>query len=158
MRRFSSTILAGLIVSMIGCMGVPLDDQPPADFDLSGRWVSAAGDRGSSSDSRSGFMTQDFPLLVSKELRIQQDARSMGIEYERGKYRDVTWGDRKRGVWEVRAGWHEGNLHIFTEAPDTSAIEVWQLSEDGRQLVIDVEVKAGRTHHFHRVFSRSDPL
>jgi hypothetical protein len=144
---------------LAGCSGVPLDEQAPGNFDLSGEWVldSSVSDEPSrrGTDFRSGFMTQDFPLLVSRRMRIEQDARSMGIEYERGSYRDVSWGERQRGIWEVRSGWHEGALHIYSEAPDISAAEIWRLSEDGHRLTIEVEVKGAQSQRFVRVFEKS---
>ena len=103
----------------------------------------------------SAFIAQDFPLLVAREMRIEQDDRSMGIEYASGSYRDVTWGERRRGVWEVRAGWNEGALHIYTTASDVSAAEIWQLSADGERLDIQISVKGNREQEFRRTFRRS---
>lgn len=149
--------LFGLFLT--GCNGIPLDEQVPAGFNLNGHWLLDSDQADPVKDGRgfrTGFMNQDFPLLVALEMRIEQDARSMGIEYARGVYRDVTWGERRRGVWEVRAGWHEGALHIYSEAPDTSAVEIWQLSADGRHLLINIEVKGERTRNFRRRFRRSE--
>jgi hypothetical protein len=104
-------------------------------------------------------MTQDYPLLVAVKLSIEQDVRSMGIEFESGSYRDVTWGERKRGIWLVRAGWHEGDLHIYSKASDTSAVEVYRLTDDGQRLLINIEVEAGRgIQRFNRVFVRESEL
>jgi hypothetical protein len=148
--------LAGLCL-VAGCGAVPLEDDTPRGFDLSGRWI-ASDEAVARGGLRSGFITQDFPLLIAREMRIEQNADSMGIEYGRGSYRDVTWGERKRGVWEVRAGWHDGALHIYSEAPDTSAAEVWRLSEDGQELAIDVHIKGERSQEFRRTFVRSTDL
>lgn len=153
-------LLSVAMVLLLGaCGGIPLDASAPAGFDLAGHWVldreaSVAG-VATSGGMRSGFMAQDYPLLMASEMRIEQDARSMGIEYARGNYRDVTWGERRRGVWQVRAGWHEGDLHIFSEASDTSAEEVWQLSENGERLDINIDVRGERKIEFRRVFRRS---
>lgn len=179
-RCLSGQLLLALagVVALAGCGQIPLDDKAPERFDLSGYWVQADnpqqpggyGDRapgdvprpsraGTDPDSMaSGFMAQDFPLLVAEHMRIEQDARSMGIEYARGSYRDVSWGERRRGVWEVRAGWHEGALHIYTHASDISAAEVWRLSEDGQRLDISISVKGHRDRNFHRVFRRASAL
>ena len=151
-----------LLLGAGGCTNVPLEADAPAGFDLSGDWslVTEEGSAPGGGGGRdSGFLAQDFPLLVAQQLRIEQDASSMGVEYGRGKYRDVTWGERRRGVWEVNAGWHEGNLHIFSEASDVSAREVYRLENDGRMLVIDIEVKmTGRTQNFSRVFQRQSGI
>jgi hypothetical protein len=151
-----SIIAACVGVLLSGCGSIQLDATAPAGFDLSGHWI--ATDESVSSRSggfRTGFMGQDFPLLFTREMRIEQDARSMGIEYGGGRYRDVSWGERRSGIWEVNAGWYEGDLRIYSEASDTSGIEIWQLSEDGQELIIDVQVEAGRTERFHRTFSKS---
>lgn len=153
--------ICALTALLTGCGSVPLQEQTPAGLNLSGHWI-ATDDAGASprrsSDFRSGFIAQDFPLLVAREMRIEQDQHSMGIEYSRGEYRDVSWGERRRGIWEVRAGWHEGALHIYSEAPDTSAVEVWQLSEDRQELTIDLQVDAGRRSEFQRTFVRATDL
>lgn len=148
-------LAAVVLVLATGCGGVPLDAAAPDPFDLNGRWV-LVPDRSDTTRARStGFLTQDFPLLVTREMRIEQDARSMGIEYEGSTYRDVTWGERRRGVWEVRAGWKEGSLYIFSEAPDISAVEVWQLSEGGDELTIRIDVRGAEEGRYQRVFRRS---
>ncbi len=148
-----------LVLATGGCGGVPLEEAAPGGFDLSGHWVLIQEESGGSpvrgASIRSGFLAQDFPLLVTGEMRIEQDARSMGIEYGRGSYRDVTWGERQRGVWDVRAGWHDGVLHIYSKAPDTSASEIWKLSDDGRRLEISIDVRGAQDHKFRRVFRRS---
>lgn len=160
LRRALVVLLGALVVA--GCGQVPLEDSAPEQFDLSGHWVQADEQRESAGRSargmESGFMAQDFPLLVAREMRIEQDARSMGIEYARGSYRDITWGERRRGVWEVRAGWNEGALHIYSTASDISAAEIWQLSADGQRLDISISVRGHRDRKFHRVFRRASAL
>ncbi|MEM8766189.1 MAG: hypothetical protein AAGE43_01995 [Pseudomonadota bacterium] len=150
-------VVSLIALGLTGCGGVPLAPTAPSGFDLSGVWVideETTLGPGEGRSLRSGFMIQDFPLLAARQMRIEQDARSMGIEYERGSYRDVSWGERRRGIWEVRAGWHEGVLHIYSEAPDTSASELWSLSENGDRLEINIEVRSNREQSFRRVFRR----
>ena len=161
--------LAGFAL-LSACGQIPLDENAPARFDLTGHWVQAdrptaerSNASGGDSERRrsgiaSGFMAQDFPLLVAQEMRIEQDDRSMGIEYTSGNYRDVTWGERRRGVWEVRAGWNEGALHIYSKASDVSASEIWQLSADGQRLDISISVRGNRDQEFRRVFRRASTL
>ena len=106
----------------VGCASVKLSTQVPAGFDLSGQWVlvpelsdetpdprklRARSERKelehrkvlSKERARIGsllFMTQDFPVLLAQRMDIEQNADSMGIEYDRGGYRDVSWGKRTR--------------------------------------------------------------
>jgi hypothetical protein len=159
MRRLAARgFLLAALGAFAGCGSVPLEDRAPPGFNLNGEWrLDAAESDGQlrGAGMGSGFMGQDFPLLLARRMRIEQDARSMGIEYERGRYRDVSWGERRRGVWEVRAGWLDGELRIYSEAPDTSAVEIWRLSEDGQRLTIDVEIRGPRTEQFQRTFVRS---
>lgn len=155
------TLLAVIVAALAACGQVPLESSAPDRFDLSGHWLQADGQTAGGRNTRgmpSGFMAQDFPLLVAREMRIEQDARSMGIEYARGSYRDVTWGERRRGVWEVRAGWNEGELHIYSTASDISAAEIWRLSEDGQQLDILISVRGNRDQEFRRVFRRASRI
>ena len=146
-------------VALTGCSSLELDENAPADFDLTGHWRATDDSVSSRGDGyRSGFMNQDYPLLFAREMRIEQDARSMGIEYAAGRYRDVSWGKRERGIWDVHAGWMEGELRIYSKAHDTSAVEIWQLSEDGQNLIVDVAVEAGGRMQFHRTFVKSTGL
>mgnify|MGYP001824641377 CR=1 FL=1 len=169
-RRTLLTVAA--LALLPACGQIPLEASAPERFDLSGHWVQTdrppagssdqgrgeGGSRRSSNGVTSAFMAQDFPLLVAQEMRIEQDDRSMGIEYTRGSYRDVTWGERRRGVWEVRAGWNEGALHIYSSAADVSAAEIWQLSADGQRLDIQISVKGNREQEFRRSFRRSSEI
>lgn len=168
-------LLTGLLV-LAGCGQIPLEDSAPERFDLSGHWLQADNPRspdgrsdpgapggrpaggGAPGGMASGFMAQDFPLLIAREMRIEQDDRSMGIEYARGSYRDVTWGERRRGIWKVRAGWHDGALYIYSDTTDISAAEVWQLSADGQRLDISINVKGQRNQTFQRVFRRNSGI
>ncbi len=150
-----------------GCGSVPLDPAVPTEFDLNGQWVvhvalsdpptdakrlSAQADQElvaierSSSRSQRGilaFVTQDFPVLASKTMVIEQDRHSMGIRYDKGGYRDISWGERKRGLWEVSAGWRDGALVIASRAHDATARETMRLVEDGWRMVVHVKVKSG---------------
>ena len=170
---------AGLLMALAGCGSVPLDPEAPAGFDLNGHWVinlalsdpapnerrlQAQADRALLEMDRMGqrrrmgmlaFVTADFPVLASKSMIIEQDAQSMGIRYESGAYRDVSWGERRRGLWEVEAGWTEEGLVIASKADDARATETMRLRKSGRQLAISIEIKsAGDGLSAVRVFDR----
>tara|TARA_A100001037_G_C14728207_1_gene447631 strand:- start:119 stop:394 length:276 start_codon:yes stop_codon:yes gene_type:complete len=76
-------------------------------------------------------------------MEIEQSSDSIGIFYDKKMYRDVTWGVRSKGLWEVHAGWNEeGNLVIFSSAKDAKAKEVFQLNSTGSELTITIEITA----------------
>lgn len=147
--RWMAVVLAGLLAA--GCTSIELESRTPAGFDLSGRWqlvddVSETPPDRRRLRARGGmlaFVTRDFPVLTAQQMHIEQGPDSMGISYGVGNYRDVSWGTRQRGLWEVRAGWHEGKLLIISQASDANARETFTLSEDGRRLRIDITVESG---------------
>lgn len=159
--RFS--VIASLLL-LGACTGIQLDPVPPADFDLSGRWllVEEVSDTGPSyrrlraQGSIMAFIAQDFPVLRAEEMRIEQNVDSMGIDYTPGGYRDVSWGTRKLALWEVRTGWNEGRLVILSEASDARAQEILTLSAGGERLVVDLRIDArGDDIAVTRVFRRA---
>ena len=181
MRTAGPMAAFALLMAVAGCGSVPLDTEAPTRFDLNGHWVlhpglsdpppdgrrlQAESDRGFLEGRRLGgggggmlaFVVEDFPVLKSKSMVIEQDQRSMGIRYENGAYRDVSWGERKRGLWRVSAGWLEGSLVIASKAADATARETLRLSEDGRRMTVAVEVKSGGSSlSAVRTFDRVSP-
>lgn len=148
MRRLLLLAATPLICA---CAGVTLEPDPPPGFDLTGQWVLQA-DASEVAPTRRrlranggmlAFVTQDFPVLRATAMSIEQSADSMGIRYDTGDYRDVSWGTRQRGLWEVRAGWNEGDLLILSEASDAQASETLTLTNEGRRLEVAIAVKAG---------------
>lgn len=101
------------------------------------------------------FVAQDFPVLQARSLRIEQNSDSMGIDYEPGTYRDVSWGYRERGLWEVYAGWDEqGALVIDSRSSEIRGVEQHVLRADGL-LEINVVVNSDqRDLSLRRVYAR----
>ena len=101
------------------------------------------------------FVAQDFPVLQAHALRIEQNRDSMGINYQPGSYRDVSWGYRERGLWKIYAGWDEqGALVIDSRGSDIRAIEQHVLRADGL-LEIQVRINADkRDLAVQRVFEK----
>ena len=100
------------------------------------------------------FIAQDFQVLRADKLHIEQNPDSMGIRYNPGVYRDITWGERQRGLWEVNAGWEEDNLVIVSEANDLKVVERFRHADSGK-LVIQVFIEAdGEEMEFNRTFNR----
>ncbi len=100
------------------------------------------------------FVTHDFQVLDAEALVIEQSADSMGVRYTPGVYRDVSWGERQRGLWEVYAGWEGDDIVILSEAPDLRVTERFALRDRDR-LLITVEVRAdGEEFEVNRHFTR----
>ena len=172
----------GLLALILGgCSGIDLSPINPSGIDFSGEWVIDFGDSDEVPDLRNhrpqqsrrsvnpsvrreamrigdgsgfAFIAQDFQVLRADKLQIEQGRGSMGIRYSPGVYRDVTWGERQRGLWEVNAGWEEDNLVIVSEANDLKVVERF-LQADSGQLVVQVSIEAdGEEMAFNRTFNR----
>lgn len=173
-----------LILALLGaCKSAPLAKAPPNQFDLSGRWVLLADlsdlpprgrrlsdtpippqvesrqqrvQRGRQDRGGLAFVAHDFPVMAARRMTIEQNQDSMGIDYDRGRYRDVSWGERERGLWTVVTGWNEmGDLVSRWRASDATAQETYQLSTDGRQLTVLLAVKTGTDKlDLRRVYSK----
>ena len=177
LRRGCEALGLAILLMAGGCGGIPLDAHAPAGFDLGGQWVLNAAESDPPPDIRSiqdradrafaqgragrdrggvfSFVAQDFPVLKSKSMIIEQNRDSMGIRYDTGAYRDVSWGERKRGLWKVSAGWFEGDLVILSKAADARAHETIRLARDGQSLEVLVEVESeGQTLAARRTFER----
>jgi hypothetical protein len=156
-------LVAALVSLLSACQGIPLQSHPPQNFDLSGTWQLVPEDSGSPPSQQSlrarggmlAFVAQDFAILRAREMLIEQNPGSMGIFYDGRDYRDISWGTRRRGLWEVQAGWNEGRLVILSDAKDADASETLTLSPDGQRLRVDVEVRSrGENLAVTRVFRR----
>ena len=161
-------------MALTGCQYQHVD--PPSSFDLSGTWVlderksDAAPDpdeirrredrdvlRGRQRDARasSAFVVHDFPVVGATRMVIEQDDHSMGIDYDGRAYRDVTWGERERNYWTIRAGWRNDALVIESRRDPISATETMRLEEGGGRLRVEVSVRTGgQDVRVERVFTR----
>ena len=101
--------------------------------------------RGRQRDARasSAFVVHDFPVVGATRMVIEQDDYSMGIDYAGGGYRDVTWGERTRNYWTVRAGWHDEALVIESRRDPIRGTETMRLEDGGRRLRVEVFVRTG---------------
>ena len=161
-------------MAVTGCQYQHVD--PPSSFNLSGTWVlneiesDAPPDpdeirrredidvlRGRQRDAQasSAFVVHDFPVVGATRMVIEQDDYSMGVEYDGGTYRDVTWGERERNYWTIRAGWRKDALLIESRRDPIRGTETMRLEEGGRQLRVEVFVKTGgQDVRAERVFER----
>lgn len=150
------------LLAVPGCNA--LDTEVPRGFDLTGDWVldedlsDAAPDidairrredrdvvRGRQSDASASaaFAVQDFPVLTAARLQIEQDDESMGIRFDGVVYRDVSWGERERDLWIVRAGWEEDRLVIRSVRGRTRGTESYALERSARHLRVTVSIETG---------------
>ena len=166
---------------LFGCTGVDLAPQSVSNVDFSGTWLIDFGDSDSAPDLRdqgkrelyrrarspvsrealrlgdgSGltFIAHDFQVLSADKVDIEQSRDSMGIRYYPGIYRDISWGDRQRGLWEVEAGWEENELVVISTAKDLRVVErfVWT-SQDRMRVNVAIDAD-GEDMAFARSFYR----
>ena len=182
MRHFASKVIPMRLAFAIACTVLaasactPLNTNVPRGFDLTGVWVldeylsdpapdlkairrredrKVARGRQSNAGGSAAFVTQDFPVLRAERLRIEQDADSMGIRYDQDVYRDVSWGERDRDFWSVRAGWEENTLVIRSVRGGTKGKEMLVLEDGGDRLHVTVSVDTeGEDVHAVRIFTR----
>lgn len=103
------------------------------------------------------YAEQDFPIVGSERLEIQQDSRSIGILYGPGKYRDLVWGLQSRGEWEIDIGWQGSRLTIESSVSHSRGVETYELDPDGRTMRVTVQIKAGSERRtLRRAFVRVD--
>ena len=172
-------MLIGAMI-MAGCAGLNLELTPTQPINLSGTWQldTAASDSADGLKGRpsrrlernetvrdeiqrisrgSGleFIAQDFQVLKAKRLKIEQGSDSMGVQHWPGVYRDVTWGQRERGLWRVYAGWERNDLLIQSTTRDMRVLERYQLINN-TQLRVQITVRAdGQTKELQRLYRRS---
>lgn len=120
---------------------------------------SGEGNRPDYSDldpSRSGmtFVAHDFEVLTAERLVIEQSGDSMGVRYVPGVYRDISWGTKQRGLWEVYAGWEGRDAVVISKAKRLNVVERFMLQTEDR-LVIRIQINAdGDKVAVNRVFRR----
>ena len=164
-----------LALALAGC-ATPLDARAPRGFDLTGVWAldEARSDsppdlgairrqqdrdlvRGRSAEpsSSAAFLVQDFPVLAATRLRIEQDAESMGVRYDRDVYRDISFGERQRDFWTVYAGWRSGALVVRSKRDGVVGTQTHALEDHGGTLRITVQVEGlGKDVQSVRVYRR----
>jgi hypothetical protein len=169
-----------LVSAMAGCTGIELDERPPTPVALSGEWLldpvssgspdlsdpklaeerldrrSRSRDRRIMLGSGLAFIAHDFQVLGADKMMIEQSRDSLGIRYFPGVYRDVSWGERERGLWEVYAGWEDVTMVVISNAPDMRVVERFDLVSP-TTLKITVSITAdGDDHEIVRVFDRHE--
>ena len=159
-RAFLCTAIG--LLCLAACASQPLETRAPARFDLDGSWLLLADlsdtppvepreryptrpdprRRQQRPAMGLAFVTHDFPGLRARRLDIEQVGDSMGIAYDGKAYRDVSWGERERGLWKINAGWNDaGELVIRYRASDARATETLSLDESRERLRLRIEIR-----------------
>lgn len=150
----SGIALGCLLLVAAGCSN--LSTEVPEAFDLSGDWIISDSDSDSDAQvERSdrarrrgygpdmGFDPAALPMIDARAMIIEQDSTSMGIAYQDGTYRDVSWGERDLRLADVSAGWDGPDLVIETEGVSYEMVERYQLSSDGH-LRVEIRLDPAR--------------
>lgn len=177
-RAFSQGSVVCGILLVSSCATSSLSTSVPYGFDLTGNWelILAQSDqppdlneiatkelsrekRGKRTDPMSSisFVIQDFPVLVSSSLEIEQDSTSMGVAYSNSFYREVSWGRQEINDWDVQSGWSKGDLVLSLSRKKVDARETFVLSDRNQILTISVSIKTPIDKmSFKRVFSKTE--
>ncbi len=169
-------VIVGLLIA--GCSSIELEESNPANPRLTGNWVLDPELSDNTPDLRPGmrerkgrrdtdprvirqreirgalgselaFIVHDFQILSAERLEIELNHDSMGIQYHPGVYRDVSWGERERGLWEVYSGWELGELVVISKANGMRVVERMIRQDD--MLEVNVTIK---TEDSERVINR----
>tara|TARA_B100001057_G_scaffold368792_1_gene372353 strand:- start:166 stop:768 length:603 start_codon:yes stop_codon:yes gene_type:complete len=176
--RFVAALIG--VTMLVGCGGLNLEPQPIRPTNLSGTWqldteASDSANALRNKPSRSvrpnrsireeiqrisrgsglAFIAQDIQVLKAKRLKIEQGDDSMGVQHWPGVYRDVTWGQRERGLWRVYAGWELSDLLIQSSADDMRVLERYQLVSSDEMRVTIIVTADGQTKELQRLFRRT---
>ncbi|MEM7098165.1 MAG: hypothetical protein AAF541_07895 [Pseudomonadota bacterium] len=176
MRRLATLVLS--LSLLTGCSGIELDESNPAGADPSGVWILDFAESDQVPDLRNHrarerrrvpdladlrrrpagadlpFVVHDFQVLSADKITIELNHDSMGVQYEPGVYRDVSWGKRERGLWSVYAGWDAGDLRILSETNDIDVDERFILRGDTLTVVVGI-VADNDEFSYRRVFNRA---
>ena len=174
-------VLVGLsiVLSLTSCSALDLDQRKPEEIDFSGHWVlNLLLSEGVIENTSSRnivrptdqirtegmasadlldpfvFVSHDFHIIDAVSLTIELDPVSAGLSYQPGTYRDVSFGERRRGLWNIYAGWDGDELVILSRANDLQVMERMSLVSPNRLRVI-IEIQADKENRdFIKVFDR----
>ena len=143
------------------CSALDLDQRKPEEIDFSGHWVlNALLSEGATENSTSPknlraadqirtegmasadlldpfvFVSHDFHIIDALSLTIELDPVSAGLSYQPGTYRDVSFGERRRGLWDIYAGWDGDDLVILSQTNNLQVMERMSLVNPKRLRVI----------------------
>ena len=160
-------LLLSFLICIIGCSTLDLDQRKPEKVDFSGHWeLNLPLSVGVAENPRSGndvfdsnqikteglantdlldpfvFVSHDFHIINAQSLTIELDPISAGLDYQPGTYRDVTFGERRRGLWDIYAGWDGDDLIILSRANKLQVMERISLVSPNRlRIIVGIEAE-----------------
>ena len=172
-------LLSSFLFYLLGCSALDLDQRKPEKVDFSGRWVlNLPLSEGVTENSRPQndvfdpdqirtegmasadlldpfvFVSHDFHIINARSLTIELDPISAGLDYQPGTYRDVTFGVRRRGLWDIYAGWDGDDLVILSRADKLQVMERISLVSPNRlRIIVGIEAEK-KNRDFVKVFDR----
>ena len=183
MTRFThglkAILLSSFLLCFVGCSAFDLDQRKPEKVDFSGHWVlnlplsegviESPRSRNDVFDSDQiktegmasadlldpfVFVSHDFHIINAESLTIELDAVSAGLDYQPGTYRDVTFGERRRGLWDIQAGWDGDDLVILSRTDKLQVKERMSLVSPNRlHIIVGIEAEK-KNRDFVKVFDR----
>ena len=172
-------LLLSFLLCFVGCSVLDLDQRKPEKVDFSGHWVlNLPLSKGVIENPRSRndvfdsdqiktegmatgdlldpfvFVSHDFHVINAQSLTIELDPISAGLDYQPGTYRDVTFGERRRGLWDIYAGWDGDDLVILSRANKLQVMERISLVSPNRlRIIVGIEAEK-KNRDFVKVFDR----
>ena len=178
-HSLKAILLSSFLFCLVGCSGLDLDQRKPEKVDFSGHWVlnlplseGVIENRRSRNDVFNSdqiktegmatgdlldpfvFVSHDFHIINARSLTIELDPISAGLDYQPGTYRDVTFGERRRGLWDIYAGWDGDDLVILSRANKLQVKERISLVSPNRlRIIVGIEAEK-KNRDFVKVFDR----
>ena len=177
--NMKALVRLSIMLNLTSCSALDLEQRKPEEIDFSGHWVlnlllsEGVIENSSSRNSLRPtdqirtegmgnvdlldpfvFVSHDFHIIDAVSLTIELDPVSAGLSYQPGTYRDVSFRERRRGLWNIYAGWDGDELVILSRANDLQVMERMSLVNPNRLRVI-VEIQAEKENRdLVKVFDR----
>ena len=178
-HSLKAILLSSFLLCLLGCSALDLDQRKPEKVDFSGHWeLNLPLSEGVIENPRSRndvfdsdlikteglaradlldpfvFVSHDFHIINAQSLTIELDPISAGLDYQPGTYRDVTFGERRRGLWDIYAGWDGDDLVILSRADKLQVRERISLVSPNRlRIIVGIEAEK-KNRDFVKVFDR----
>ena len=178
-HSLKAILVSSFLLGLVGCSALDLDQRKPEKVDFSGHWeLNLPLSEGVIENPRSRndvfdsdlikteglaradlldpfvFVSHDFHIINAQSLTIELDPISAGLDYQPGTYRDVTFGERRRGLWDIYAGWDGDDLVILSRANKLQVMERISLVSPNRlRIIVGIEAEK-KNRDFVKVFDR----